>query len=93
MGFQLVPLPDIERHPKLGPLALVADPFNAADLPSPLPDSRKRPAPLTLYPGRADESFTVYDHPRPLLFQNEARLSVAEMVLLFDDLLVGMDCS
>jgi hypothetical protein len=80
LGFQLVPTPGVERHPQLGPLALVDDPFGAAGLPSPLPTGRARPAPVTWNLGRADESFTVYDHPRPLLFRNVARLTAKEMV-------------
>jgi hypothetical protein len=87
LGYRLVTLPDVERQPRLGPLAWVADPFGAAGLASPLPPERERPAPLTLHPGRADESLTVYDHPRPLLFQNVARLSPQEMARLFNDLL------
>jgi len=79
LGFQLVPVPDVERHPQLGPVALVDDPFGAAGLPSPLPPGRADPAPVTLKLGRADESFTVYDHPRPLLFKNVARLTAEEM--------------
>jgi hypothetical protein len=80
LGFQLVSVPDVERHPQLGPLALVDDPFGAAGLPSPLPPGRARPALVTWNLGRADESFTVYDHPRPLLFRNVARLTAEEMV-------------
>jgi 4-amino-4-deoxy-L-arabinose transferase-like glycosyltransferase len=79
LGYQLIPLPGVARHPRLGPLALVADPFRAAGLPNPLPQRQQRPAPVTLSPGRADESFTVYDHPLPLLFQNVERLSMAQM--------------
>lgn len=87
LGYRLVALPDVERQPRLGPLALVADPFGAVGLASPLPSARERPAALTLRLGRADESFTVYDHPRPLLFQNIARMSPGEMERLFVDLL------
>jgi hypothetical protein len=89
MGYRLILLPDVERQPQLGPLALVADPFDVAGLPSPLPPEREQPAPLTLHLGRADESFTVYDHPRPLLFKNVAHLSVIEMERLFAGLLGG----
>jgi hypothetical protein len=87
LGYQLVPLTGIERQPRLGPLALVADTFGAVSLPSPLPPEQQQPARLTLSLGRADESFTVYDHPRPMLFQNEENLSPAEMERFFADLL------
>jgi hypothetical protein len=79
LGFQLVAVPDVDRHPQLGPVALVNDPFGVTGLPSPLPPERAGPAPVTLNLGRADESFTVYDHPRPLLFRNMARLGAEEM--------------
>jgi hypothetical protein len=92
MGYDLVPLTGIERQPQLGPLVLVADPFEAAGLPSPLSPGRQQPAPLTLHLGRADESFTVYDHPRPLLFRNTGRLSSAEMERLFTDALSEKVC-
>lgn len=87
MGFRLALTPNVERHPGLGPLALRSDPIRAAGLPSPLPLDRQRSAGLTLSLGRADESFTVYDHPRPLLFENVARYSATEMRALFVDLL------
>jgi hypothetical protein len=79
LGYHLAAVPGLERHPQLGPVALVADPWAAARLASPLPPERAQPAPWTLDLGRADESFTVYDHPRPLLFCNVARLSWDEM--------------
>jgi len=79
LGYQLIPTPGVARYPRLGPVALVSDPFRAAGLPNPLPERQQYPAPVTLSPGRADESFTVYDHPLPLLFQNVERLSGAQM--------------
>ena len=48
--------------------------FGAIGLPSPLESDRAKPASLTLNLGPADESFTVYDHPRPLLFENQKAL-------------------
>jgi hypothetical protein len=79
LGYRLVSVPGVERHPQLGPLVLLTDPFDA-------PPGRERPAPLALRLGRADESWSVYDHPRPLLFQNVARLTVEEMERFFIDL-------
>jgi 4-amino-4-deoxy-L-arabinose transferase-like glycosyltransferase len=86
LGYQLVTPAVVERQPRLGPVTLAADPFGAAGLPSPLPREGR------LYLGRADESYTVYDHPRPLLFCNVARLSWTEMERLFTDLLTRDDC-
>ncbi len=87
LGYQLVPLGNLERHPELGPVALVADPFAAAGLPAPMRLELRQPEQLTLRLGRADESFTVYDHPTPLLFRNVERLSFVEMESLFADVL------
>jgi hypothetical protein len=85
LGYELVSAPDIERQLRLGPIALLDDPFQAAGLPSPPRDGPGPAAPLELILGRADESFTVYDHPRPMLFRNVARLSLEEMEQHFVD--------
>jgi len=86
LGFRMVSLSNIERHPRLGPLVWLSDPFAAVGLTPPSAPGQERPAALTLEPGRADESFTVYDHPRPMLFKNASRLSSLEMERLFVDL-------
>jgi 4-amino-4-deoxy-L-arabinose transferase-like glycosyltransferase len=85
LGYQWVALPGVARQPRLGPLALDSDPFGAAGLSSPVPPEQAPPAPLTLHLGRADESFTVYDHPRPLLFWNVEHLSVGDLERLCAD--------
>jgi len=87
LGFRMVSLSNIERHPQLGPLVWRSDPFVVVDLVSPSAAGQERPAALALDLGRADESFTVYDHPRPMLFKNASRLSSQEMEQLFVDLL------
>jgi YYY domain-containing protein len=43
-----------------------------------------QPSPLVLNLGRADESFTVYDHPKPLVFQKAQQLSAEELRALFE---------
>ena len=35
--------------------------------------------------GRADESFTVYDHPKPLVFAKTRQLSSEEVLALLGD--------
>ncbi len=75
------------RYPALGPLALTHNPFDPVGLPSPLPPDARRPRAITLDLGRADESFSVYDHPLPLIFENVGRLTPVEMEALFADLL------
>ncbi len=89
LGFDLVSLPDFERHPRLGPVALVANPIRDAGFVAPDSMSQKKPAPFTMDLGRADESFTVYDHPRPLLFRNIGHMSATEMERTFNGLLAS----
>jgi len=50
-----------------------------------------RPSPLVIHLGRVDESFTVYDHPKPLVFQKTQSLSDAELRALFADSLSRWD--
>lgn len=72
------------RSPSLGTLSLWPDRFGRARLqPPPLVDDFLRAAPRLSF-GPADESFTVYDQPLVIIFQNTGRLSPAEMESLFD---------
>jgi hypothetical protein len=87
LGFNLIALPDFERHPQLGPVALIADPVRTAGFATPDASSQSSRAALTIDLGRADESFTVYDHPRPLLFRNTERLTATEMGRTLEGLL------
>jgi hypothetical protein len=80
LGFELV---DFARNaPLLGNLAFADETFAYAGLPVPPPLSRPEPG-LTFWDwGHADESFTVYDHPMPLIMKKTRVLSVAEMKTL-----------
>lgn len=75
LGFQLIYTAG--RHPALAGVALRDDPVAQAGLP--------RPALLERLPSRAiyfgpiDESLTVYDHPRVLIFAKAESLSVDQM--------------
>jgi hypothetical protein len=40
--------------------------------------------------GRADESFTVYDHPKPLVFRKTQQLARAELLELLGDAARGL---
>jgi hypothetical protein len=80
LGFELVHWEG--RNPGLGPVALVEDSFSRPGLPAPEPLQGWRPAPITLNLGPADESFTVYDHPLVLIFENRGRLTAAELEAL-----------
>jgi hypothetical protein len=80
LGFELVYWNG--RYPNLGPLAFADDTFSRPGLPMPAPMATWQPAPITWKLGPADESFTVYDHPLVLIFQNRDRLSPEEIEAL-----------
>ena len=63
-----------ETHPNLFGVAFLDDTFGRPDLPAPVGPEPSAPYPVSLNLGFADESFSVYDHPKLLLFRNEARL-------------------
>lgn len=67
------------RYPHLGPITFMDQPYTDPALPIPLPLRNYKPSPLVIGLGRADESFTVYDHPLVLIFRNVARLSLDQM--------------
>ncbi len=74
LGFRLA---HVEAgYPQLGPLALVDEPFDGTVLPRPV---LPQPAPLALSLGRADESYSVYDHPRVMIFRKDEALSPQEL--------------
>ena len=80
--------------PSLFGVALVDDTLGRPDLPSVGNWARYYPAPslsqpldspsLLLNLGYADESFSVYDHPKVLIFQNTGRLSAPEIQALME---------
>jgi len=80
LGFELVYWNS--RYPNLGSLALTNDTFSRAGLPVPAPMLTWQPAPRTWVLGPADESLTVYDHPLVLIFENQERLTAAEIEAL-----------
>ncbi len=74
LGYEVVAV--ARRYPTLGGWRLVDDPFTPAGVAVP---------PLAEFGARdwnwgaADESFTVYDHPLAMVFQNVKRLTAVEM--------------
>lgn len=66
-------------YPQLFGVRLVDDTFARPNLPEPLLPSIDSSAPLTLNMGFADESFSVYDHPKVMIFRNAQRLGAAEI--------------
>ncbi len=78
LGFELVHWS--VRYPVLGPLALLDDPFSRPQLAAPVHLAEWRPDGLAWNLGTADESFTVYDHPLVLIFENRQQLTAEELV-------------
>jgi hypothetical protein len=77
LGFDLVYWNG--RYPTLGSLALVDDTFGRPELAVPAPMADWQPAPVSWVLGPADESFTVYDHPLVLIFENRERLGAHDI--------------
>ena len=61
-------------YPNLFGVGFVDDTFGRPDLEPPAPIADARPHPVSLDLGYADESFSVYDHPKTLIFQNTGGL-------------------
>lgn len=66
LGFEVVAC--FGRWPRVGPLALADDPFQALDLPH--PGAACRPSPVWELPP-LDESFVVYDHPLVIVLRRK----------------------
>jgi hypothetical protein len=82
LGFDVVLVAG--RSPHLGGLALWPNRFRGTglELPQPVRDFVTAHADLTL--GKADESFTVYDQPMPIILHNREQMTVDEMLTLFE---------
>ncbi|HLF09023.1 MAG TPA: DUF2298 domain-containing protein [Dehalococcoidia bacterium] len=74
LGFTLAHVET--SYPTLGPLALADDTFSRPGLPIPF---GLEAMPGTLDPGYADESFTVYYHPKVLIFRRSEALTASEV--------------
>jgi hypothetical protein len=81
LGFEVVYVSG--RQPNLFGLRLIPDSFSWPGLEPPEPVWRYLTEGLAVNLGRLDESFTVYDQPLVLIFENRDRLSAAEMVEKF----------
>ena len=72
LGYDLAA--SFASYPNLLGVGFVDDTFGRPDLEPPAPLANPRPHPISLDLGYADESFSVYDHPKTLIFQNSGRL-------------------
>ena len=81
LGYELVY--SQTRLPHLGNFYLRWDTFTWAKLAPPAQVANEMNTLPGLSFGRADESFTVYDQPLPMIFANEARLTPEQLKALF----------
>ena len=72
-------------YPNLSGVGLVDDTFAWAGLSEPPASSEQADFPVTLRMGYADESFTVYDHPKVFVLENVGRLDADEISALLSD--------
>ncbi len=80
LGFDLVAF--ARNDPRVGGVTIADDPISSVGLNvPPLLAESARGAGVWSW-GRADESFTVYDHPMPLVFKKTRALTSAEIQLL-----------
>jgi hypothetical protein len=77
LGFRLVAAPAV--YPQWAGVTLLDNPRAGLPLPTPPLLAASRPAGWVIDLGQADESFTVYDHPQPLIFARAEWLSREEL--------------
>ena len=82
LGYRLVHVQT--SYPELFGFEFVDDTLGRPNLPAPSLQETPSAAPLGLNLGYADESFSVYDHPKVLIFQNTGRLDVGEIQRLME---------
>jgi hypothetical protein len=82
LGFELVAAPAV--YPSLAGVTFLDNPRDGLDLATPPLLQSARPSGLVLDLGYADESFTVYDHPQPLIFAKTTALTRDQLLLVLD---------
>lgn len=88
LGFELVYYAAV--YPELCGLSLVDDTFSEPKLPKPRLLAEREALRPSINLGRADESYSVYDHPKPLVFQKTRQLSRTELLELFGEVAKGL---
>jgi len=88
LGYELVYY--VAVYPQILGLRLINDTFSDPDLPQPRLLAVTEAALPSINLGRADESFTVYDHPKPLIFKKTRQLSRQALLELFGDAAQGL---
>lgn len=82
LGYELVWVGS--RSPRLWNVELQADTFSWPGLRPPMAASEYLSRSRCIFPGRADESFIVYDQPLTMIFRNTGRLSAEDMMAAFN---------
>lgn len=82
LGYELVWVGS--RSPRLWDVELQADTFSWPGLRPPMAVSEYLNRSPRISPGRADESFIVYDQPLTMIFRNTGRLSAEDMMAAFN---------
>ena len=77
LGFTLVEVAD--RYPNLLGVAFVDDTLHDPGLPVPPLIQNEHVAPITINLGHADESFSVYDHQKVLIFKKTQNLTPTQL--------------
>ena len=91
LGYTLA---DVQTsYPSLFGVGFVDDTLGRPNLPAPPLLQAHIAAPLALNLGYADESFSVYDHPKVLIFENTGRLDAAEIQQLIEEGASGRSAS
>ena len=83
LGYELVYYAAV--YQQLFGVRLVNDTFSDPHLPRPRLLAEGEASYVSINLGRADESFTVYDHPKPLVFRKTRQLSREALLGLFGD--------
>ena len=82
LGYTLA---DVQTsYPSLMGISFVDDTLGRPSLPDLPQFPRREPLALALNLGYADESFSVYDHPKALIFRNTGRLDAGEIQQLME---------
>jgi len=88
LGYELVYYKAV--YPSLFGVDLVNDTFSDPDLPRPGLLAQEEAMRCRINLGRADESYSVYDHPKPLVFKKTHQLSRDALLELFGDAAQGL---